>query len=265
MIQVLQRAVRVLGILAEREPMTLAELTEATGLKKPTLCLILKSMVELGCLEKAGSGIYITGSKLQELAALPRRRSTVRSLAEQAAAHLAEEVRESVVAAVAYHGIRYTIAQASYRQALMVDASVQAKGNFYTNATGRILLAFMPTEEREAIITRDGMPAQAVWAEAATESGLHQALAMIREKRLMEMQTAGGTVAFISVPVFGPDQTVWLALGVSLPASRCLGDHREQIITGLQKSASELSGHFCIRTDWSPGNTDISPDTVSNP
>ena len=38
-------------ILAEREPMSLGELTAATGLKKPTLCLILKSLVELGCLE----------------------------------------------------------------------------------------------------------------------------------------------------------------------------------------------------------------------
>ena len=77
MIQVLQRAIGVLELLAEQEPMTLKELTEATGIKKPTLCLILKSLVELGCAEKAGNGIYVTGSKLQELAALPRKRSTV--------------------------------------------------------------------------------------------------------------------------------------------------------------------------------------------
>jgi IclR family acetate operon transcriptional repressor len=261
MIQVLQRAVRVLEILAEREPMTLAELTGETGLKKPTLCLILKTMVELGCAEKVESGVYATGPKLQELAALPRRRSTVRSLAEEAVARLADEVRESVVAAVVYNSTRYTIAQASFQQALMVNANVQAKGNFYTNATGRVLFAYMPDEEREAIIARNGMPTKETWGAAVTRAGMREALASIRDEKLTQMRTAGGAVVFLSVPVFGPDGEVWLALGISLPASRHVGDHRKQVVSGLRKAAAELSNHFRIRTNWSPDTAEQSTKT----
>ena len=265
MIQVLERAAEILGILAAEEPMSLKDLAERTGLKKPTLCLILKSLVELGLVEKAGTGIYATGAGLQELAALPRRRKTVGGMAEQAVGHLAEELKEGVVAAAIYRGFRYTIAQATFRQALMVDASMQARGNFYNSATGRVLLAHMAPEERAAVVARDGLPDAEHWPGIGAGAQLEAELARIRSERLAEVTAAKGTVQFVAAPALGPDGRAWLALGVSLPTVRYAGANRERILAGLRQTADDLSARLCAAADWPPHAQTNGPEAGPTP
>ena len=252
MIQVLQRAFGVLDMLAEAEPLTLGEMTERTGMKKPTLCLILKSLVELGAVRKVETGLYATGSTLQQLALKPRRMGAIHWLAGEAVGHLAEEIHESVVAARVYKGTRYTIAQATFDQALMVNSTLQARGTFYSCATGRVLLAFMSQAEQETVVQRFGLPPRELWAEATTPGGLDRQLARIREDGEVVLTTAAGAVRFLAVPVFGPDGGVWLALGVSLPSIRFVPSHDKRVMDGLRRGAMELAAQLALADEAVP-------------
>lgn len=250
MIQVLQRAAEVLDLLAAEEPLSLKELTERTGFKKPTLCLILKSLVELGLAEKRGTGIYATGPALRDMAFRQHRRRTVQGLAEEAVAHLAERIRESVVAAVVHRNRRYTIAMATFQQALMVDTRLQARGTFFNSATGRILLAYMPENQRETVLATDGLPPREAWPEATTPQGLCDCLEKIRKAGIETLPTHQGAIHFLAAPVFGPGGTAWLALGVSLPTSRFAGAHRTEVVQGLRSEADDLGQRLALASAW---------------
>jgi DNA-binding IclR family transcriptional regulator len=165
----------------------------------------------------------------------------VRDLAEEAVASLATELRESVVAAQVHKGTRYTVAQASFSQALMVDMSLQARGTFYNSATGRVLLAHMDSADLAATVSRYGIPGSEMWPEASAKAGFARELSRIREAREAAVSVAGGTVQFFAVPVFGPDGRVWLALGVSLPSIRFVPPHSGTVVSALHRKASELA------------------------
>ncbi len=241
MIQVIQRAFGVLEILAADEPLPLRELAARTRLNKSTLCVILKSLVELGYARKTDqSGQYATGPRLQEIAFPLRKQGILRRVAEQAVRDLTEATREAVNAAVVHRGERYTLAHATYRQALMVDSGLVAGGTFYSSATGRLLLAHMPAAQQREIISRLGMPG-AVWPEVTSPAALATTLAELRWQRVVLVTPRGGEIQYLAAPVCGPSGEVWMALGLSLPMSRFRGEHRAKALGALQAAADRAS------------------------
>lgn len=258
MIQVIERAFGVLELLAADEPLTLRELTARTKLNKSTLCVILKSLVDLGYARKTDqNGEYATGPKLQETAFPSRKRGILARVAEKAVWELSTATHEAVNAAMVHKGERYTLAHATFRQAVMVDTHLIAGGTFYTCATGRLLLAHMARGQQQETIARLGMPG-AAWAGICSPEDLAEALAALRQQEVVMVTPPGAEVQYVAAPVVGPSGEAWMALGVSLPASRFRGEHRDGVLRALQTTAEHASREIELALD---GVADAKPNT----
>lgn len=241
MIQVLKRSSDILELLSREKKTALKNLAVLTKLKKPTLFVILKSLIEIGFVEKTEDIKYKLGEKLFELTRSSREKNTILAIAEEIVENLAGEIKESVLVAKIYNGERCTIASAVYRQTVMVDTSILKKTSFYENATGRVLLAYLDDSELKKIVKMDGMPGDE-WPEVHSYTELKQALSKIKSSKIAFKTTNDGDAQFLAVPVFGPDNNMQAAIGVSLPSIRFKGKHKKEVMDKL-KAAGERMSH----------------------
>ena len=244
MIQVLKRVADILDQLRIRE-CTLAELTAITGLKKTTQYAILSSLVEIGLVEKTAGKKYALGQKLFQLTEAGRKENRLHALAGETVGALAEEIRESAVAAIISRGERCTIATATFKQEVIVETTFLKKGSFYDTATGRILLSYLNSAALKEIVKRKGLPGNE-WAGIRSYQDLERVLAGIKKERIALMSPGKGEAQFLAVPVFGPDGEACASIGVSIPSSRFKGKHRKEVINKLKIAGEDMSRELSL-------------------
>jgi len=240
MIHVLAKSAAVLGLVSRHEPCSLSYLVGVSGIKKPTLYVILQSLAELGFLSKTAESEYRLGPKLMELAQPRREDAVLRAIAEGTAARLSEELHESVCVARVRRGERETIAQATHRQTVMVDASLSNVAAFYRNATGRVLLAFLDKRTVRKAFEREERP-EDDWAHVSSPEELQAELETIRETGIAFKTSPDSQAVFAAVPAFGPGRKIQAAIGVSVPASRFKSSHRKKILERLKATGDRMS------------------------
>ena len=245
MIKVLKKASDVLELIGREGGMSLKNLCAATGLKKPGLFLILKSLTELGLVRKAGANGYEIGDRLLQIAHPAMVRNSLLAIAGAHARSLAEEIREEVVVSVLHKGERFIIARASVQQSVMVNTDVQKRRMLYETATGRVLLASLDESALRSIAEVHGLPGDR-WPRVVTFRGLRRALSEIAEDGIAFKTSGDGQANSLAVPVFGSDGKVLAAIGVAIPASRFTGERREKVVQGLRSVAARMSHELLL-------------------
>lgn len=238
-VQVLQRAFSILDLLALRDA-GLAELARETGLQKTTLHNILKTLVELGAVQRTADGRYALGPKIPELGEGEYRRTSLQPLAQRIAADLCSAVQETVVISVLRGAERYVLAYAVGPQELTVRIDLSTGKSPYDATTGRVLLAFLPEAERRRIIEARGLPGDE-WRAITTREELDAALDEIRRNEVALHLHVEQEIQTVAVPVFGPNGGAWASIGIRMPASRFLNGRREAILAGLREASSRMS------------------------
>ena len=232
MIQVLHRALGILEELSPRPSASVKELAELTGLKKSTLCNILKTLTQLGYVTKAERGTYRLGPKLGEIAHPQLQQDALARLGREAVLALADATRESAQLVVLRDGERYIIAEGRSPQDLIVNTvtlDVTAAGS----ATGRVILAHGDDATLREALRRSHAPGESL-------DELRAELRAVREDGLCENHPRDRAVVGLAVPVFCGTAIV-AALGVYLPSVRSRGKHRAEVIESLRRAGKELS------------------------
>jgi DNA-binding IclR family transcriptional regulator len=236
MIQVLARGFAILEELSSKGLASLKELAGVTGLKKSTLCNILRTLSDLGYVMKTERGSYRLGPKLGEIARPQLQQDALARLGREAVLALADATGEAAQLAVLREGERYILAEGRSRQGLIVNTvvlGITAVGS----ATGRVMLAC----EDEAALKEALRRAQATGgATGESLSELEEALEKIRKDGLSEYHPRDREVAALGVPVFCGTEVV-AALGVYLPSVRFRGRHRKEVIELLKRAGKEMS------------------------
>ena len=237
MIQVVGRAFGILERLAAKGPTSVKELAETTGLKKSTLCNILKTMNELGYVTKSQRGRYEVGPRLGEIARPQLQEEALVRLGREAVVALADATEETAQLAVLREGERYIVAEARCRQGLTVNTGVLG-GSVFGSATGRVLLSGLGERElKEFVQRKQGASGEGEGSYRETRAILEE----VREKGLSVYRTRDGQVVGVGAPVFGAGGRVEAALGVYLPSVRFRGSHRKVVIDALKKLGRETS------------------------
>ena len=239
MIQVIARAFRIMEELSLDGEVSLEALVRVSGLNKGTLCNILRSLIELGCVRRTRAGHYQLGGKLRELAEdngiPPETLAKMRAAAEA----LAAETGESGVIGVLRRGRVAIAAQAQCQRSLMVNTrEVYAALSLYGSVTGRVLFACLAPEERARLLRAVGCPGPA-WGGADSPAAVEQLCAAVRAERLSVMENPEAGIIAFAVPAAWGTRTV--SLGLTMPLYRCAPPERERILCCLRENADRLA------------------------
>jgi DNA-binding IclR family transcriptional regulator len=159
MINSVLKAVEILEAFSPDRPRyTLSALAEQTGYPKTTLYTIAATLVHAGMLERVGDE-YALGKRVVRLSQSVRVNVEIRDRAAPILRELADATRESVYLTVPDdEWVLYVYAiESSHR--LLARTAIGDRAHFHSTSVGKAMLAFMPADEVERIVSAAGLPA----------------------------------------------------------------------------------------------------------
>lgn len=239
MIKVLYKVDAILRLVADQESVPFTEIQRELGIHKATLSHILKTLCELGYIERTVEGNVVIGSGLVSLVRARLARESLEALAQSVAQGLAETTRETVTIGQLRNGERYNLAKAVTKQTVSVDAQLEIRPSPFDTATGRVLLAFSDSSEVDTVLAKKGLPGSK-WAEVTDEESLQNELARIRDQGYAELIAANGEAQAIARPVLYPDGSIAAAIGLAIPSYRLEGEQGEKVRKALETAVTRM-------------------------
>ena len=234
--QAVDRAAALLTLVIEAdEPVTFAELSEATGLARSTLSRILASLEANRLLERSGAGEYVGGPLFVLYAVRHDRNAELARLAQPVLEKIVASTGETVHLAVANGGRVAHVAQVDSTYLLGARDWTEIETAPHCSALGKVLLAW------DVLATAEGSLETPTTATISTRQDLSRELAQVQARGFavtrdeLEVGLAG-----VAVPVFGPDEGVVAAIGISGPTAR-LEDGVDQMGRLLMEETQPLS------------------------
>jgi len=237
------RVLDVLELLASTgRPMTHGELARRAAIPKSSLTPLLRNLAQRGYVEQLahtqefqlGEGTY----------ALARRGAHSRDLvrvSEPWLQQLMHATGESASVSVLREDMAERIASAESSKAVLYSMHVGVLQPLYATSAGKILLAWMPSAEREAYLQRVKLlprTEQTIRSPAV----LRRQLEAIREEGVawsIGEFTAG--ITGLAMPVLDVHGRALAAVGVALPASRLDEPRKTKLLDAVRAAAQEIA------------------------
>jgi IclR family transcriptional regulator, KDG regulon repressor len=238
MIQVIERTFSIMELLSPDKGVSLDRLTRSTGLNKGTLCNILKSLVELGYVQKDGNGTYIISKNFYALAHPYSQDKRIIDIADYYVKILASETKESGVIATLNDAEKVQIiAQHQFNRSVMVSAEVYKSLSLYASVTGRVLLSYQPEETLRMIIKDNGYPNEE-WNNISNWDELQKNITAIRKSEMAVMENKDLEIKAFAVPVVNADNNICASLGLTVPLARL---DEKSVIIALRENQKNMS------------------------
>lgn len=242
MIQSIARAVQILELLnaAGTEGMPLNEVCARTGLKAPTAHNILNTLVQLDYAGQVqGSRFYTLGGRAVELGRQRGLAEQLGNAAREPMKRLADILKETLVLAIYHNGLRQTVMTLESCQQLRVGADIGLDVQFFTTATGRILLSQLSNADLDRVVGTIGMPGE-LWPEIRTMANLKAELRAYRDSGFVIYSKTQSHVCAVAVPVSLPAEGAPAALGAYYPLARASENRTQQFVDALRTTAAEI-------------------------
>lgn len=170
---------------------------------------------------------YQLGMRLLALGGVVQNRDSAYKLAQTKVEELANRTGEYVQFLVEEHGKRYYVHTGTGKQAVQTDSQIGKSGYLHCSAAGKAILAKLPEEYVERILSHHGLPP--VTPQTITdENELYDQLERIRETEIalnFEESTEG--LNAIGTAITNPDGSVIGGLSISGPAHRMKAERLE--------------------------------------
>lgn len=235
--QAVDRAAQLVSsVVAADDPLSFADLQEASGLAKSTTSRMLTALERGGLLERDGDGGYVAGPLFWSYAARHDPWEELVRLARPAMERLGEETGESVHLSVTRGDKVVQVAQVDSRYLLGTRDWTEIEVPNHTSALGKVFHAWdaLPVPDHalerltDATITDPAqLRSEGVRARERGWTSTHDEL---------EVGLSG-----VAVPVRGPHGDVVAALGISGPTPRLEG-RLDELGRILSSQAEQLSG-----------------------
>ena len=239
-IQVLDRAMRILDVLAgQRDPVTLKELSLATGLHASTTHRILADLAVGRYVERVDSGLYRLGMRLLELGSLVKGRLDVRAASLTPMRELHQKTGQTVnLSLVQGDEIVYIERAWSERSGMQVVRAIGGRAPLHLTSTGKLFLATWDARNVRSYVMRTGLSGTTRNSITQVDQ-LDRELALVRRhgySRDNEELELG--VRCIAAGVYDDTGTLLAGLSLSAPAERM----RDDWIPLLMSTAASISG-----------------------
>lgn len=241
-VQSLQRAFSILETIAgSDQPLSLAELSRATGLHTSTAFHLIKTLILLGYIRQADSKRYRIGPRLFMQAAGASTEIELVNLATPHLKRLADETGETAHLAVRADTGIAVIAKIEARSSIRTSERLGIIRPAHCTAIGKVLLADLPSDELEAYLRTQSF--KAFTPKTITDPALIRA----EVKRIAATGTAYDDAEFseelrcIAAPVRNYMRQTVAALGISSPVWRVTLRDMPRLSARVVAIASDLS------------------------
>jgi len=247
-VQSVQRALELLDALADAgEARGVSELRRATGLPVATIHRLLATMAAQGYVRlDTASHKYTLGSHLIRLGEAATRHFA--RFAHPYLAELMEASGETANLAVFEDGQAAYVAQVPSRHhRVRMFTEVGRRVLPHTSGVGKVVLAFRPRAEVEALLARTGLPRRTPRTITELERFLAELDTVARQGYAIDSGEEEVGVRCLAVPVFGVGDSV-AAMSVSAPEGRLETRDIERILPEMLRISAALSGAFITST-----------------
>jgi IclR family acetate operon transcriptional repressor len=252
-VQSVERALELLEALAEPgEAKGVSELARATGLPVATIHRLLATMVAGGYVRQdTGSHKYTLGSHLIRLG-----EAAARDFAQFARPYLTELMEasgETANLAMFEDGqVAYVAQVASRHHRVRMFTEVGRRVNPHTSGVGKVVLAFCPRPEVEALLARTGLPRRTPRTITDQARFLAELDKVAGQGYAIDSGEEEVGVRCLAVPVFGVGGSV-AAMSVSAPEGRLQDRDIERVLPEMLRISAALSAAFLTGAGASPG------------
>jgi IclR family KDG regulon transcriptional repressor len=241
-VRAVERALQILSCFDDQHPEKgVSEIAQAMGLHKATTHRIMTTLLNYGYLERTADGQkYRLGLCVAELGYKVIRRLELRREALPYMTQLAQRFDERCDLSVFDQSSVFYVGVVRSHHALTIAAAVGQRLPAYCTASGKIMLAFLPPERREACLSQ---PLTRFTDKTITSrSELEQQLEGFRQQGYAfddEEYEAG--IRAVAAPILNQDGRVIAAIGMPVPTERMTLDRIPEIASALKEAANEIS------------------------
>ena len=225
----------------ERTSLTLRDVSELSGLTKPTALRLLNTLEANGFLLRDKGKAYCLGLRLLELGNLVAERLDVRAVAVPHMDNLLFMIDQAVNLVIRDGLDGVYIEKRETPHAVRMYTRVGRRAPIYAGACPRALLAFLPEHEREEII--DSL--EFVSISPFTPTNAEELRERIKQERAMGYTFSRGELfegtAALGMPIRDHSKRVVASLSISGPQSSFVEDKHPFLIKALSKAASDIS------------------------
>jgi DNA-binding IclR family transcriptional regulator len=240
------RAFRILFWMAPRDdgPWGVREIAKGVGMSPSTVHRLLGLLEEEGLVRQDDpGGGYDVGTELLRLAWTASGTHPIRSAAQPHMQELAAASGETVSFGL-YDPVRqqtYVLAVVESDAPVRYVSKLHEWRDLHTGASGRAVMAFLPDDERRAVIERTQL-APATEHTITSVDELERVLTGVREQGYafsQEERRLGGVG--IAAPVFGPGGQVVAEIGVSVPTQRFVASDEARLARLVTACAARIT------------------------
>lgn len=216
----LARGLEVIAAFTRNRPkMTLSDIARETGMTRATVRRFLLTLVREGYVDKDDK-LFSLRPKVLELGTAALSSMGIQDVAQPVMNELAQELRESVFAAVLTGDHVTYIAHAISDRLVAVRMTVGGRTPAYAVSTGRVLLAAEPDDVVERYLERVKLEKLTAYT-ISSKDALRAELANVRQQGFSQVdQELEVGLGSISVPIHDRSGRVLAALNVCCPTSR---------------------------------------------
>lgn len=248
-VRAVERAMRILSSFDDGQHAELAvsEIAQATRLHRATAHRIIMTLLSSGFLERTANGHgFRLGLRVVELGLGALRGLDFRRPAFPYMQQLVERYGETCTLAMFDRGQVLYVEVIHSERALTIAAGVGRRLPAHCTASGKVLLAFLPTEVVERILNAP----LAFYTEKTITSAdqLREELETVRQRgyAIADEEFEVGIWA-ISTPIRDVDGSVIAALSMPLPTNRLKQERIPEIAQALLEAANAVSAHVQAR------------------
>jgi DNA-binding IclR family transcriptional regulator len=241
-VRAVERALQILACFDDEHPERgISDIAQAVGLHKATTHRIVTTLMSFGYIERAEDGQrYRLGLRLADLGYKVIRRMDLRSEAQTLMADLTHRLGETSDLSVYDRGQVLYIEVVHANHALMIAAAVGRSMPVHATASGKVLMAFMPAQVREAAL---GQALTAHTPHTVTDPAeLRRQLEEVRKRGYaVDDEEFEQGIRAVSAPIRNREGAVIAAMSVAGPASRLTPERIPETARELVATAGAVS------------------------
>lgn len=235
------RALRVLQILAREGESGLTEMARELGVHKSTVSRLVEVLANHDLVEvPEGPGRYRLGIGCLRLAGATAARLDLSVEAQPVCAELAAELGETTNVAIASQGMAVNVCQAVGTTAVAMRNWIGQRTALHATSSGKVLLAHLPEAERQRVLSGrlEAFTTHTVSSPSELEEALREIRAQGYAYAVEEFEEGLNAVA---APVRDHTGGVVAAISAAGPAYRLPPERLPQVREAVLRAAGELS------------------------